>query len=541
MHNNIMAAGSRDRPPMLATGRYAQWQSRFMRYVDTKPNGEALKKCILQVPETFSNISPENKAHYDAKAEAINLILTGIGDDIYSTVDACKIAHDIFTSRDGESIESYYSRFYKMMNEMQTVDLDKESYHKLFDILKQYQKEVNEIHAKKIARNANPLALVAATQQYPDIYYQAPKSHKSYAPPSKQSSSTRSHTTTRHKGKEIAKPITPPSESASKEDIDPEQAQRDKDMQKDLTLIAKYFKKIYKHTNNNLITSSNSRNKNVDTSPRYLNENQTVQFGNQRTVIVAEARETVGNQEYRKPKRAKDYTYHKEKMLMCKQAEKGFPLRAEQSDWLEDTDEEIDKQELEAHYSFMAKIQEVLPVESRSDAEPLEKADQNTAECDDERVVLANLIANLTLDTEENKKIQKQLKKANASLTHELKECKSTLKETNRTLGESNRTRDRYLGALHDKEVELSNFENPKYLKKAQSEKPCLYEISYDKDDLANIFSPDREEILTLEQESRSKLNKDEVKPYDHIKQNSLYEIFKPPSREYFDQLDHAK
>ncbi|GKA36627.1 hypothetical protein Tco_0723192 [Tanacetum coccineum] len=29
MHNNIMAAGSRDRPPMLATGRYAQWRSRF--------------------------------------------------------------------------------------------------------------------------------------------------------------------------------------------------------------------------------------------------------------------------------------------------------------------------------------------------------------------------------------------------------------------------------------------------------------------------------------------------------------------------------
>ncbi|GKD13490.1 hypothetical protein Tco_1197897, partial [Tanacetum coccineum] len=24
MHNNIMAAGSRDRPPMLAPGRYAQ-------------------------------------------------------------------------------------------------------------------------------------------------------------------------------------------------------------------------------------------------------------------------------------------------------------------------------------------------------------------------------------------------------------------------------------------------------------------------------------------------------------------------------------
>ncbi|GJT72442.1 retrotransposon protein, putative, ty1-copia subclass [Tanacetum coccineum] len=55
------------------------------------------------------------------------------------------------------------------------------------------------------------------------------------------------------------------------------------------------------------------------------------------------------------------------------------------------------------------------------------QADQNAEACDDERVTLANLIANLKLDIDENKKIQKQLKKANASLTQELKECKSTL------------------------------------------------------------------------------------------------------------------
>ncbi|GKB89234.1 hypothetical protein Tco_0961506, partial [Tanacetum coccineum] len=48
MHNNIMTAGSRDRPPMLATGRYAQWRSRFLRYIDTTPNGDALQKCILK-------------------------------------------------------------------------------------------------------------------------------------------------------------------------------------------------------------------------------------------------------------------------------------------------------------------------------------------------------------------------------------------------------------------------------------------------------------------------------------------------------------
>ncbi|GKE14963.1 hypothetical protein Tco_1422540 [Tanacetum coccineum] len=52
MHNNIMAAGSRDRPPMLAPRRYAQWQSRFLRYIDTRPNGDALKKCILEGPYT---------------------------------------------------------------------------------------------------------------------------------------------------------------------------------------------------------------------------------------------------------------------------------------------------------------------------------------------------------------------------------------------------------------------------------------------------------------------------------------------------------
>ncbi|GJT51229.1 hypothetical protein Tco_0977386 [Tanacetum coccineum] len=83
-------------------------------------------------------------------------------------------------------------------------------------------------------------------------------------------------------------------------------------------------------------------------------------------------------------------------------------------------------------------------------------------------------------------------------------------------------------------------FSNPMYLKKAQSEKPCLYEIPYDTSDLASRFTPNREETLTLEKESRSKLNKDLVKPYDYTKQNNLYENFKPASQEYDEQLAHA-
>ncbi|GKE34159.1 hypothetical protein Tco_1453481, partial [Tanacetum coccineum] len=367
-----------------------------------------------------------------------------------------------------------------------------------------------------------------------------------------------------------------------------------------------------------------------------------------------------------KPKRVKDYTYHKEKILLCKQAEKGVPLQAEQADWLEDTDEEIDEQELEAHYGFMAKIQEVLPPESNSTVKPLEQVQYNVEAnvfanerhhseqpesisntcvvekvdsngipdspdmCDNDIQTDQNAedecvaLANLTLDTEENKKILKQLKKANASLTQELKECKSNLEESNTTrdrllaqkeidikeglklkayeisvvkekhdelVKQSLLTKSHYEGLVKEKTKVITDlkskeekdidkmismekqlkflneivykrnqsiqtihmlapkgstfngrptFANPMYLKKAQSEKPCLYEIPYDTSDLANRFTPDREETLTLEKESRSKLDKDLVKPYDYTKQNSLYENFKPASKEYHDQLAHA-
>ncbi|GJZ22004.1 zf-CCHC domain-containing protein [Tanacetum coccineum] len=86
-----------------------------------------------------------------------------------------------------------------------------------------------------------------------------------------------------------------------------------------------------------------------------------------------------------------------------------------------------------------------------------------------------------------------------------------------------------------------STFANPKYLKKAQSDKPRLYEIPYDTSDPANRFCPDGEETVTLEKESRSKLDKDTVKPYNYTYQNSLYETFKPPSKAYLDQLERAK
>ncbi|GJW16422.1 retrovirus-related pol polyprotein from transposon TNT 1-94 [Tanacetum coccineum] len=449
MHNDIMAAGSKDRPPMLTTGRYGQCEIT----VPAKPATETEKGVLAHnVLETYKNTSLENRAYFDAEAEAIHMILSGIGDDIYSTVDACIIAKEMF---------------YKMMNEMQTQELDKESYQKLFDILKQYHNEVNEICAEKIARNTNPLALVVA-QHYPEYHNQAPKPHKPITPSSTQITSSKSHTTTRNKGKEI---------------------------QKSLALIAKNFKNIYKPTKNNFRTSSNTRNKNRDTSPRNRKDNQTGEFVNQRTVTVAGARESVGNhsvqqtwiqcfncngfghiaKECRKPNRVKGYVYHKEKMMLCKQEEKGIPLSADRGDWLDDTDKELDEQELEAHYMYMAKIQEDLTAESGPtfDVESLEKDDQNAEEYDDEHVVIANLIENLKLDTDENKKSQKKLKKANASLAHELSECKSALEE-------SNDIRYRCRSALHDHSfLKLDTDENKKSQKKLKKANASLaHELS---------------------------------------------------------------
>ncbi|GKD34352.1 hypothetical protein Tco_1249861 [Tanacetum coccineum] len=53
------------------------------------------------------------------------------------------------------------SRFVTIVK--QAHDLNKISYHTLFDILKQHQNEVNELRAERLAKTANPLALVATT------------------------------------------------------------------------------------------------------------------------------------------------------------------------------------------------------------------------------------------------------------------------------------------------------------------------------------------------------------------------------------------
>nr|GEZ48411.1 hypothetical protein [Tanacetum cinerariifolium] len=121
LHNAIMEAGGKDRPPMLAPGNYVQWKSRIKRYIDTKPNHELIYYCLQNPPykykwadkdvsvtegssettterymENYKNVSQDIRDQLNAEAEAVQIILTGIDNDIYSTVDACPNACDMW-------------------------------------------------------------------------------------------------------------------------------------------------------------------------------------------------------------------------------------------------------------------------------------------------------------------------------------------------------------------------------------------------------------------------------------------------------------
>nr|GEX99880.1 hypothetical protein [Tanacetum cinerariifolium] len=329
LHNAIMEAGSKDRPPMLAPGNYVQWKSRIKRYIDTKPNHELIHYCLENPPyvlgwkdkpildsegspttttervfETYKNVTQVIRDQLNAEAKAIQIILTGIDNDIYSTVDACPNACEMwkaierlkqgesinvqdletnlywefgkFTSQDGESLESYYLTFYKMMNEL------------IRNQCKVTNHQVN-VQSQQAATRNRGKAIVNSPQP---IYDQEP----------------------------------------SMVDDDDEMS-KDKEIDKLMALISLSFKKIYKPTNNNLRTSSNTSRANQDNFPRI---NRNAGYESQRIGNIAGARETVGSsmvqksgiqcynckefrhvsKECQKPKRAKDAAYHMEKMLL---------------------------------------------------------------------------------------------------------------------------------------------------------------------------------------------------------------------------------
>ncbi|GJT75849.1 retrovirus-related pol polyprotein from transposon TNT 1-94 [Tanacetum coccineum] len=346
---------------MLASSNYVQWKSIIKRYIDTKPNHELIHFCLKNPPyqykfltidanatrvtlgnegtsrqqhprgevmKTFATVLEDIQKWINVEAESIQIILIRSDNDIYFTVDACPNAMEMWKS------------------------------------IKRL-KQGEAINVQDLETNLSQVA-------------------------------------TRNRVKAIANSPPPTYDPEPKVVAEDDASSNEKDIEKLMALISMCFKKIYKPNNNNLNTSSNTRNLNVDNIPRSSRgsgyDRQTEQYDNQRVVNVVGARENVGTlvaqqagiwcfnckefgnvaRECKKAKRVWDLAYHKENMLLCKQEKAAIQLSAEQVNWRDYTDDEPEDQELEAHYMYMEKIQEVtLDAATNSrpifDVEPLQK------------------------------------------------------------------------------------------------------------------------------------------------------------------------
>ncbi|GKB99020.1 hypothetical protein Tco_0985157 [Tanacetum coccineum] len=265
-----MEAGGKDRPPRLDPGNY-NLPYKFKWTKKTVPVVEGSSETTIEgYMENYKNVSQDIRNQLDAEADAVQIILTWIDNDIYSTVDACPTTCEMWKAikRNQCDVTNHqvnvqfllqlqpkwqsFVTLVKQSQEWKTV-----SYHKLYDILKQHQNEVNKIRAERLARSANPLDLVA--QQQP-VY------HPNHYP---QHSLTRSQqAATRKSGKAIVN-SPPPTYDQEPEMVAKDDAlSKEKEIDKLMALISLSFNKINKPTNNNLRTSSNTSRTHQDNTPR---------------------------------------------------------------------------------------------------------------------------------------------------------------------------------------------------------------------------------------------------------------------------------
>nr|GEW91210.1 hypothetical protein [Tanacetum cinerariifolium] len=116
---DIYAAGSESRPPMLNKENYVPSSSRLLRYAKSRLNEKLIHKSILNGPyvrrmipepgdaerdvnvnETFheqtdDELSENELKQIEADDQAIQTILLGLPEDIYAAVDSCETAQEI--------------------------------------------------------------------------------------------------------------------------------------------------------------------------------------------------------------------------------------------------------------------------------------------------------------------------------------------------------------------------------------------------------------------------------------------------------------
>nr|GEV43628.1 hypothetical protein [Tanacetum cinerariifolium] len=272
---DIYAAGSENRPPMLNKDIYVPWSSRIIRYARSRPNGKMIVDSIKNGPyidvrqlRKYGNVS--------------NKMMKG--SDIEEQEKKAKLFNEYekFTSTDVESIESYYHHFMQLMSDLKrnkhfpkniasnlkflnnlqpewkrhiTIVRQKKNLHEadftqIYDFLKMNQEEVNELRAERLAKSHDSLALMAHSQNS----FNFPTTHKDQS-----SSSTHSQQSFPINNKYNPQPSLNQNfmqlPMTSLEDInDPTKA-----INAALILFAKAFQ-LSTPTNNNQRTSSNPHN-----------------------------------------------------------------------------------------------------------------------------------------------------------------------------------------------------------------------------------------------------------------------------------------
>nr|GEX95273.1 hypothetical protein [Tanacetum cinerariifolium] len=232
------------------------------------PNREVPVSETFHV-QTDDELTEKELKQIEADDQAIQNILLGLCFDIGIQEKKAKLFNEWerFTSTDEESIESYYHRFLKLMNDLkwnkhflekiasnlkflnnlqpewsrrvtivhQTKDLHTTDYTQLYDFLKYNQKEVDDLKAKRLEKTQDPLALMATSNNpytFPVLHQDHPSFNQNY----------------------MQQPMPNP-----KDITDPTTA-----MNIALALMAKAFNLNYSTpTNNNQRISSNPRNRQI--------------------------------------------------------------------------------------------------------------------------------------------------------------------------------------------------------------------------------------------------------------------------------------
>nr|GEZ50829.1 hypothetical protein [Tanacetum cinerariifolium] len=109
---DIYAAGSESRPPMLNKENYVPWSSRLLRYAKSKPNGKLIHNSILNGPYVRRMIAEPGDGEHDVNVnetfheqtddelyerdQAIQTILLDLLEEIYAAVDSYETAQEIW-------------------------------------------------------------------------------------------------------------------------------------------------------------------------------------------------------------------------------------------------------------------------------------------------------------------------------------------------------------------------------------------------------------------------------------------------------------